>query len=171
MLCAYFRWFSRLSLRLVNVPKASQCASVTFVYNTISWRSHGVSNFAAKAMRLHSLLRRRNSSEYCALAAAPSIVAAGSSLLVEATEVRQESLLIQRETWQQKLDTGFKLNLDIIRGCAPIADKDVHSFNDSKKILSHLPRQREQECLCHAPAHADSPGTIVKMLKNWTTKR
>ena len=27
----------------------------------------------------------------------------------------------------------FRLNQDIIRGCAPIADKDGHSFNDSKK--------------------------------------
>ena len=35
------------------MPKASQCASVTFMYNIISWRSHGVSNFAAKATRLH----------------------------------------------------------------------------------------------------------------------
>ena len=56
----------------------------------------------------------------------------------------------------------FKLNQDIVRGCAPIADKDVHSFNDSKN-LSHLPRQRKQECLCHAPTLADSPETIVKM--------
>ena len=30
----------------------------------------------------------------------------------------------------------FKLNQDIIRGCAPIADKDVHSFNDSKKSFT-----------------------------------
>ena len=30
----------------------------------------------------------------------------------------------------------FKLNQDIIRGCAPIADKDGHSFNDSKKSFT-----------------------------------
>ena len=30
----------------------------------------------------------------------------------------------------------LQLNQDIIRGCAPIADKDGHSFNDSKKSFT-----------------------------------
>ena len=74
-------------------------------------------------------------------------------LFVVAMEVRQESLLVESEKWQQKL---FKLNQDIIRGCAPIADKDVYSFNDSKKFF--------HTCLANGNRNASVVRQLLKVL-------
>ena len=96
--------------------------------NVISWWSHGVSNFAATTMRLLPFLS--NYSEYCALAAAPSITATRDEgktrILADSTWNLANKNLMLVLGWTK---TSFEVAL-------PIANKDGHSFNDSKKSLT-----------------------------------
>ena len=103
MLCAYFRWFSPLSLRLAKVPKASQCASVTF---------HVQHHFMAKPRREQF---RCQSDAIVPLLETPQflrVLRLGSGFVDRCSWLFQWARIlfvvaIQRETWQQKLDAGI----------------------------------------------------------------
>ena len=86
-----------------------------------------------------------------------------SILFVVATEVRQEP--VESESWQQELDAGILAQQRNHSWLRPDRRQRLCTLSATQKNLSHLPRQREQECLCHAPTLANSPGTVVKMHK------